>query len=85
MLVEHAAPSADLDRKVDTDPQTLEFTIRQQVVAEPGPKERQFSPPAPGNPIAGPDVKVFVGIRLYAPGKTTSLRLPVFPAQAPPP
>jgi type VI secretion system protein ImpL len=85
MLVEHAAPATDLDRKVDPDPQTLAFAIRQQVVAEPNPKGRQPSPPAPGNPIAGPDVKVFVGIRLYAPGKTTSLRLPVFPTRAPVP
>lgn len=84
MLVEHAAPGSDFDHKVDPDPQTLAFTIAQQVVPEPVTNGRK-SALIPGNQIPGPDVKVFVGIRLYAPGKTTSLPMPVFPVRAPTP
>ena len=84
MLVKHAAPSDDFDRKVDPDPQTLVFTIPQQVIPENGAKGQQ-SALLPGNQTAGPDVKVFIRIRLFSPGKTTSLRLPVFPTEAPKP
>jgi type VI secretion system protein ImpL len=84
MLVEHGAPSSDFDRKVDPDPQTLAFMIAQQVVPQPPVKGRPL-PLLPGNQTAGPDVKVFVSIRLYAPGKTTSLPLPVFPIRSPAP
>jgi type VI secretion system protein ImpL len=83
MLTEHAAPTTDFDRKVDPDPQTLAFTIGQQVVPGPAPKGGLSLPP--GNQTPGPDVKVFVSIRLYAPGKTTSLPLPAFPVRAPAP
>jgi type VI secretion system protein ImpL len=84
MLVEHAAPSSDFDRKVDPDPQTLAFTIAQQVVPQPPAKGRTSSL-FPASQTPGPDVKVFLSIRVYAPGKSTSLSLPVFPARAPAP
>lgn len=83
MLVEHAASSTDFDRKVDPDPQTLAFTINQQIISEPAPNKRQFQF-LPNDQKPGPSVKVFISIRLHPPGKTTSLRLPVFPASAVP-
>jgi len=71
MLTQHAAPAGDLDRGVDIDPQTLVFTAGQK------------------NANAGKDsgaeqgVKVFIRVRIYAPGKTEPLKIPVFPMQAP--
>jgi len=71
MLMQHAAPAGDLDRGVDIDPQTLVFTAGQK------------------NANAGKDsgaeqgVKVFIRVRIYAPGKTEPLKIPVFPMQAP--
>lgn len=83
MLVEHAASFTDFDRKVDPDPQTLAFTINQQIISEPAANQRKFQF-LPNDQKPGPGVKVFISIRLQPPGKTTSLRLPVFPTSAAP-
>jgi type VI secretion system protein ImpL len=70
MLAQHAAPASDLDRGVDTDPQTLVFTADQKNTNDStnGTEQR---------------VKVFIRVRIYAPGKTEPLRMPTFPTQAP--
>jgi hypothetical protein len=71
MLLQHAAPAGDLDRGVDIDPQTLVFTADQKNANE-------------GKDIgAEQGVKVFIRVRIYAPGKTEPLKIPAFPMQAP--
>lgn len=83
MLAVHAAPATDLDRPVDPDPQTLEFTASQEssptnlaVLSKAAPAIETNS-----NQMA----KVFIRIRIYPVGKTDSLRIPPFPVQAPSP
>jgi type VI secretion system protein ImpL len=79
MLAEHAAAPADLDRAMDYDPQTLVFTADQ----ESSPKTVKGQPAKATD--AGEIVKVFIRLRIYAPGKTEALRITAFPVQAPTP
>jgi type VI secretion system protein ImpL len=81
MLAEHAAAPADLDRAMDYDPQTLVFTADQ----ESSPKTAKGQPAPAKAPGAGEIVKVFIRLRIYAPGKTEALRITAFPVQAPSP
>ncbi len=84
MLVQHAAAPGDFDRGVDPDPQTLAFTIEQQAVSGTNNKPAKSGDTA-GNPSTNQVVKIFIGIKLYAPGTTTGLHLTAFPTQAPTP
>ena len=79
MLKSHAAASDDFDRSVDPDPYTLVFATGQE--SSPPPAGRQkVTPPAR---TTGEPAKVFVRLRIYAPGKTESLLVPAFPVKAP--
>ncbi|MBZ5524628.1 MAG: hypothetical protein LAP21_20510 [Acidobacteriia bacterium] len=79
MLKRHAAAPDDFDRSVDPDPNTLVFTAGQE--SSPPPAGRQkVTPPAR---TTGEPAKVFVRLRIYAPGKTESLLVPAFPFKAP--
>lgn len=86
MLVQMAAPANDFEGGADPDPQTMLFTVRQQE-AKPSIKGATASgngENAAANQVANQPVKVFVRIRVSAPGKAEALRIPVFPTQAPP-
>jgi hypothetical protein len=75
--MKHAPPAADLPRSVDSDPITLVFTVNEGVATAVG----KTAPPA-----KSPDAesaRVFMRLKVSAPGKTDSLRLPPFPSLAP--
>jgi type VI secretion system protein ImpL len=77
LLMKHAPPAADLPRSVDSDPITLVFTVNEGVATAVG----KTAPPA-----KSPDAesaRVFMRLKVSAPGKTDSLRLPPFPSLAP--
>jgi type VI secretion system protein ImpL len=83
MLVQNAAASADLDRGIDTDPQTLVFTASQKNSSG----NAKGQPVPPDSKDANPDqaAKVFIRLRIYATGKTEALRITAFPIHAPTP
>jgi type VI secretion system protein ImpL len=83
MLAVHAAPTTDLDRPVDPDPQTLEFTASQENSLTTFPRPPKAAPARETN--SNQMAKVFIRIRLYPVGKTDALRVPPFPVQAPSP
>ena len=73
MLVRHKAPAADLDRLLDSQPNTLVFHVR---TAPDG------TSPAGANGRAV-DAKVFIRLALMLPEKKESLAIPTFPVRAP--
>jgi type VI secretion system protein ImpL len=83
MLVQHAAASSDLDRSVDSDPQTLVFIAGQESAGVSGKSQGAETPQK--EMIIGQTAKVFIRVKIYPPGKPDALRVPVFPTQAPAP
>jgi type VI secretion system protein ImpL len=83
MLVQHAATPGDLDRSVDSDPQTLIFTAEQESATVSG--KGQLSETSQKETIPRQIAKVFIRVRIYPPGKSGVLRVPPFPTQAPAP
>jgi type VI secretion system protein ImpL len=83
ILAQHTPGASDLDRSVDSDPQTLVFVAGQEASAT-GTKEKAAASPSKDAP-ADQTAKVFIRIRIYAPGKTDALRVPPFPVWAPAP
>lgn len=73
MLALHRAPNSQFPRLVDPDPQTLMFDIGDTKSADPASTDN--SP--------NPETRVFVRLRLRAPGKQDGLRLKSFPTHAP--
>ena len=74
MILLHRPAPTDFDRMVDPDPQTLVFTAADTTSANPR---------AANGDSSTPQTKVFVRIRLRAPGKPDNLRLHSFPTEAP--
>ena len=87
MLMQMAAPAADFDRGVDPDPQTILIHMNQKDAGATGQSDSADggAKTASTTQTADKPVDVFVRIRLFAPGKTKPLRIPVFPVVAPPP
>jgi type VI secretion system protein ImpL len=83
MLVQHAAASSDLDRSVDSDPQTLVFIAGQESAGVSGKSQGTETPQK--DTSTGQIAKVFIRVKIYPPGKPGTLRVPVFPTQAPAP
>ena len=80
------APSANyFERHADPDPQTMLFCVNQSAAGiaaqDANPCENPQNPSAAQT--ADQPVKVFVRIRIFAPGKTEPLRIPAFPVVAP--
>jgi type VI secretion system protein ImpL len=73
MLALHRPAANDFDRMVDPDPQTLVFAVN----------DTKSSDPVSASTGSNPETKVFVRIRLRAPGKAENLRLRPFPTEAP--
>jgi type VI secretion system protein ImpL len=73
LLALHRPAASDFSRMVDPDPQTLVFAINASKSSDPASTSNQPTPEA----------KVFVRIRLRAPGKPDNLRLQPFPIAAP--
>lgn len=73
MLALHRPPKSDFPRLVDPDPQTLVFNVGDTTSSDPAGKDA----------TSNPETKVFVRIRLHAPGKPDALRLKAFPIHAP--
>jgi hypothetical protein len=80
-LLEHVK-LIDLPRLVDSDPNTLVFTASQKSSPAP-PNGRHTTPPT--KPASNEDFKIFLRMKITAPGKTEALRLPKFPVRAPVP
>lgn len=76
MLAQHRPPASDFDRSLDANPQTLVFTAAQQPVTAAGTQPTSSR-------ALNQAVKVFIRLKLYAPGKSTPLQVPVFPVEAP--
>ncbi|HEY2495493.1 MAG TPA: type VI secretion system protein [Candidatus Angelobacter sp.] len=83
MLVQHAAASSDLDRSVDSDPQTLVFIVGQESSGVSGKSQGAETPQKETS--TGQIAKVFIRVKIYPPGKPDALRVPVFPTPAPAP
>ncbi|HET9184019.1 MAG TPA: type VI secretion system protein [Candidatus Angelobacter sp.] len=95
MLAQHRPPAGDFDRSLDANPQTLVFAADQEPVPPSGKSKpaAQSSTNGPSTSKASTSkasitqpsqaVKVFIRLKLYAPGKTTPLEVPAFPMQAP--
>lgn len=83
MLVQHAATSGDLDRSIDSDPQTLIFTAEQESAPVSG--KGQLTETSQKGTTPRQMAKVFIRVRIYPPGKSDVLRIPAFPTQAPAP
>jgi len=79
LLQQHAAAASDFARSVDPDPHTLVFTaqVNSPVVGNHGQAAQADKTAATEN------VRVFVRLKIFAPGKTDSLPLPNFPSSAP--
>jgi type VI secretion system protein ImpL len=73
MLALHHTPSSEFPRLVDPDPQTLMFDVGDTKSADP----------ASTDSTPNPETRVFVRLRLRAPGKQDALRLKSFPTHAP--
>lgn len=83
LLKSHIPLTSDFDREVDPDPNTLVFSAGQESAPPPpAPGRRQASPPDKSK-TAGEPARVFVRMRVYAPGKTENIQVPVFPVSAP--
>lgn len=74
MIFLHRPAPNDFDRMVDPDPQTLVFTVADTKNATSTPSNGANSTP---------ETKVFVRIKLRAPGKPDNLRFRSFPTEAP--
>ena len=83
MMAQHAAAPGDLDRSVDSDPQTLVFTAGQESATVSGKGQGAEISQKETTPFQ--IAKVFIRVRIYPPGKPDALRVPVFPTQAPTP
>ena len=73
LLALHRPAASDFSRMVDPDPQTLVFAVNASKSSDPASTSNQ----------PNPEAKVFVRIRLRAPGKPDNLRLQPFPIAAP--
>jgi type VI secretion system protein ImpL len=83
LLERQQAPAADFDNLVDVSPNTLAFTIPTAPAPLPAAAGAVTAgyPPPPTAVTA--QATVFVRIAFMPPGKVGSLRVPVFPRQAP--
>lgn len=74
MIFLHRPVPNDFDRMVDPDPQTLVFTVADT---------KNAVSPSTNGANSTPETKVFVRIKLRAPGKPDNLRFRSFPTEAP--